>query len=73
MPTFRFRLLPPPKGDPARAEEVRRRSAERYGRPREEVERQIEEAMAARAAPDSGPGFVLPTDVREVEDEEYDL
>lgn len=73
MPTFRFRLLPPPQGDEARAEEVRRRSAERYGRPRQEVERQIAELMQARAAPDAGPGFVLPVDVREVEDSEYEL
>jgi hypothetical protein len=73
MPTFRFRLLPPPQGDEARAEEVRRRSAERYGRPRQEVERQIAELMRARAAPDTGPGFVLPVDVREVEDSEYEL
>jgi hypothetical protein len=73
MPTFRFRLLPPPQGDEDRAEEVRRRSAERYGRPRQEVERQIAELMRARAAPDTGPGFVLPVDVREVEDSEYEL
>lgn|GEM_PF-1059800 len=73
MPTFRFRLLPPPQGDEVRAEEVRRRSAERYGRPRQEVERQIAELMQARAAPDTGPGFVLPVDVREVEDSEYEL
>jgi len=73
MPTFRFRLLPPPQADMERAEEVRRRSAEKYGRPREEVQRAIDQRIAERGAPDAGPGFVLPTNVREVEETELDL
>jgi len=73
MPTFRFRLLPPPLPDEGRAEEVRRRSAERYGRPRQEVEAKVRELMAARMPAGEGPGLVLPTGVREVEDSEYEL
>jgi len=73
MPTFRFRLLPPPEGSRERADEVRRRSAEKYGRPREEVEQAIARRIAERGAPDVGPGFILPLNVREIEDSEYEL
>ncbi|MCY4639609.1 MAG: hypothetical protein OXC94_04635 [Chloroflexi bacterium] len=45
---FSFRVDPPPESAPGRAEEIARASAERVGRPRGLVEREIAEALEAR-------------------------
>ena len=42
---FSLQIAPPDYGDPARAREVRSFSRETYGRPRDEVEAEIEELV----------------------------
>jgi hypothetical protein len=48
LPTFSLRLEPPPPVDRERLLAVAARSAERFGRPREEVVKQIEKALVRR-------------------------
>jgi hypothetical protein len=57
LPTFSLRLDPPPPVDPGQVAAVARRSAERLGRPREEVARQIQDALLRHglAGAPSGP------------------
>ena len=47
-PAFSFRVDPPPRAAPGRAETIARASAERVGRPRAIVEREVEEALEER-------------------------
>ena len=54
-PAFSFRVDPPPAALPGRAETIARRSAERVGRPRELVAREVDEALAERS-PAQGRG-----------------
>lgn len=44
-PAFSLGLVPPPRGDEAKRGEIRERSRVRYGKPREEVEREIRERL----------------------------
>ena len=48
LPTFSLRLDPPPSAAPDRVAAIARRSAERFGRPREEVAKEIDDALARR-------------------------
>ncbi len=48
LPTFSLRLDPPPNVDRARLLAVARRSAERFGRPRQDIAKEIEEALVRR-------------------------
>jgi hypothetical protein len=50
LPTFSLRLDPPPPTSRDRLEAVAERSAQRYGRPREEVAKEIEEVLAKQQA-----------------------
>ncbi len=56
LPPFSFRVDPPPPPDHGRRDAVVRRSAERYGRARGDVEREIAAAVVARggACPSGG-------------------
>ncbi|HWO72215.1 MAG TPA: type IV secretory system conjugative DNA transfer family protein, partial [Dehalococcoidia bacterium] len=48
LPTFSLRLEPPPPVDRGRLVATMRRSAERFGRPREQVAKEIEDALVRR-------------------------
>jgi hypothetical protein len=48
LPTFSLRLDPPPPVDRGRLLEMVRRSAERFGRPGEQVAKEIDDALAGR-------------------------
>jgi hypothetical protein len=48
LPAFSVRLDPPPPLDPERVAAIAERSAQRFGRPREEVLKQIDAVFAAR-------------------------
>jgi len=48
LPTFSLRLDPPPTAAPDRVAAIARRSAERFGRSREEVAKEIDDALARR-------------------------
>jgi len=55
-PAFTLRVDPPPPADADRVREIARRSAERVGRPREEVIAEITAILAERLAPDPDDG-----------------
>ena len=59
MPTFSLRLDPPPPLDRGRLVATMRRSADRFGRPREDVAKQIEEALVRRGV-NVGPSRQAP-------------
>jgi hypothetical protein len=48
LPAFSVRLDPPPPLDPERVAAIAERSAQRFGRPREEVLKEIDAVFAAR-------------------------
>jgi DNA helicase HerA-like ATPase len=54
-PAFSFRVDPPPAASPGRAEAIARRSAARYGRPRDEVVEEIMRVLSERS-PANPPG-----------------
>jgi hypothetical protein len=56
LPAFSLRLDPPPPTNPDRLREVIERSAERYGRPREQVAREIEELVVQHSPPKPARG-----------------
>ena len=54
-PAFSFRVNPPPAATPGRAQAIARRSAARYGRPRDEVVAEITRTLSERS-PSTPPG-----------------
>jgi hypothetical protein len=56
LPAFSLRLDPPPPTSPARLKAVIERSAERYGRPREQVAQEIEELIVQHSPPKPARG-----------------
>jgi len=62
-PALSLRLDPPAPLDPSRIAAIAAESATRFGRPREEVARQVDQILAARAL---GTGKQVPPEVAEV-------
>jgi len=55
-PTFTLSVDPPPPSDTTRVEAIARRSAERHGRPREQVVDEVMASLAERLAPEPADG-----------------
>jgi hypothetical protein len=75
LPTFSLRLDPPPSTVPDRVAAIAHRSAERFGRPREEVAREIDDALARRgvrlgpSSPTGAAHEAAPEEAEELPDE----
>ena len=75
LPTFSLRLDPPPVAVPDRVTAIARHSAQRFGRPREEVAKEIDDALARRgvnlrpSGPSGAVAEAAPEEVEELPDE----
>ena len=73
--TFSLRLDPPPVAVPDRVTAIARHSAQRFGRPREEVAKEIDDALARRgvnlrpSGPTGAVAEAAPEEVEELPDE----